>query len=158
MGATTNGLTAGFLFTQVLNEDHAVQFWEALENGNTGRAMRKKVSGGWQPWEWVNPPMQIGVEYRTTERYLGKPVYVKSIDLGVLPSNSSKEVSIGVDNIENVISVSGTSSNGFAFPVPLHGSDGSIDVIVSRTSIKVITYATQVISSVAVIKYTKTTD
>ena len=27
------------------------------------------------PWEWVNPPMKLGVEYRTTERYLGKPVY-----------------------------------------------------------------------------------
>ena len=26
-------------------------------------------------WEYVNPPMQLGVEYRTTERYLGKPVY-----------------------------------------------------------------------------------
>ena len=30
--------------------------------------------GGWQPWEWVNPPMQLGVEYRTTERYMGRPV------------------------------------------------------------------------------------
>ena len=35
-------------------------------------------SGGWQPWEWVNPPMQLGGEYRTTERYLGKPVYAKA--------------------------------------------------------------------------------
>ena len=125
----------------------------------TGVTLRRDIFNGTAaPWEWVNPPMQLGVEYRTTERYNRKTVYVKSIDLGVLPSNSSKEVSIGVDNIENVISVSGTSSNGFAFPVPLHGSDGSIDVIVSPTSIKVMTYATQVISSVAVIKYTKTTD
>lgn len=30
----------------------------------------------WQPWEWVNPPMKLDAEYRTTERYLGKPVYV----------------------------------------------------------------------------------
>ena len=27
--------------------------------------------------EWYNPPMMEGVEYRTTERYNGKPVYVK---------------------------------------------------------------------------------
>lgn len=30
----------------------------------------------WGEWEWVNPPMVPGVEYRTTERYEGKPVYV----------------------------------------------------------------------------------
>lgn len=29
------------------------------------------------PWEWVNPPMQLGVEYRTTERYNGKAIYKK---------------------------------------------------------------------------------
>ena len=27
-------------------------------------------------WDWVNPPMKTGVEYRTTERYQGEPVYV----------------------------------------------------------------------------------
>jgi hypothetical protein len=27
------------------------------------------------PWEWINPPMEPGVEYRTTERFNGKPVY-----------------------------------------------------------------------------------
>lgn len=32
--------------------------------------------------EWVNPPMMLGVEYRTTERYLGEPVYVKAVDFG----------------------------------------------------------------------------
>ena len=42
--------------------------------------------------EWVNPPMYIGVEYRTTERYDGKPVYVKLVDCGVMANN--KNVSI----------------------------------------------------------------
>lgn len=32
--------------------------------------------------EWINPPMVIGVEYRTTERFLGKPVYTKMVDCG----------------------------------------------------------------------------
>ena len=26
-------------------------------------------------WEWENPPMNLGVEYRTTEQHNGKPVY-----------------------------------------------------------------------------------
>lgn len=58
------------------------------------------------PWEWVNPPMQLGVEYRTTERYLGKPVYVKAVDLGILPNNSEK-----------VVQYNGTAT----FVVELHG-------------------------------------
>lgn len=34
--------------------------------------------GSWQPWEWFSPPMEDGVEYRTTERNGGLPVYVKT--------------------------------------------------------------------------------
>lgn len=47
-------------------------------------------SSGWKPWEWVNPPMRPNVEYRTTERYLGKPVYKKLVSLGkVVAGNNS---------------------------------------------------------------------
>lgn len=45
--------------------------------------------------EWYNPPMINGYEYRTTERYLGKPVYTVSKYLGALPNNSSKEMYFG---------------------------------------------------------------
>jgi len=38
---------------------------------------------GWGEWEWVNPPMVPGEEYRTTDRYNGKPVYAKCIDCGI---------------------------------------------------------------------------
>ena len=31
----------------------------------------------WSEWEWVNPPMIAGTEYRTTERYQGSAVYKK---------------------------------------------------------------------------------
>ena len=31
----------------------------------------------WLPFEWVNPPLDVGVEYRTAERYNGKSVYKK---------------------------------------------------------------------------------
>ena len=49
--------------------------------------------------EWINPPMRLGVEYRTTERYLGKPVYVKVVDCGNLPDGTTKEVTHGIANI-----------------------------------------------------------
>lgn len=46
-------------------------------------AMRGRTSNGdWQEWEYMNPPMLFGVEYRTTERWNGKPVYTKLVDLG----------------------------------------------------------------------------
>lgn len=32
--------------------------------------------------EWLNPPMVVGVEYRTTERYMGEPVYTKLVNCG----------------------------------------------------------------------------
>lgn len=32
--------------------------------------------------EWLNPPMEMGVEYRTTERVLGNPVYCRAFNLG----------------------------------------------------------------------------
>lgn len=43
---------------------------------------RHRINGVWGEWEWVNPPMSTGVEYRTTERFLNKPVYKKLVELG----------------------------------------------------------------------------
>lgn len=49
---------------------------------NGVRIQRTLSSGAWGPWEYVNPPMEKGKEYRTTERWLGKPVYTQLLDLG----------------------------------------------------------------------------
>lgn len=73
--------------------------------GDTGNAMispfmaiRKSTDYGatWSEWEYVNPPMILGVEYRTTERYLGKPVYVKVVDCGLVVDN--KIIDLGLSN------------------------------------------------------------
>lgn len=45
---------------------------------------RHRHMGAWGEWEWVNPPMSLGVEYRTTERYQGAPVYVCLLHVGYL--------------------------------------------------------------------------
>ena len=36
---------------------------------------RRKWNGSWQDWEWEHPPMNAGVEYRTTKRFNSYPVY-----------------------------------------------------------------------------------
>ena len=68
------------------------------------------VTKGWQPWEWVNPPMKLGVEYRTTERYQEKPVYAKVVYFGKLPNNTEKAVSHGIANLSRVVSVEGDTN------------------------------------------------
>ena len=58
--------------------------------------------------EWINPPMQVGVEYRTTERYLGKPVYTQIINCGSMPDiGSQKDISIDAFNVDVVTFISG---------------------------------------------------
>lgn len=63
-----------------------------------GQVIRRiHTENGWQPWEWENPPMALGVEYRTTERWNGKAVYTKLINFGALPNATIKMVNIGLD-------------------------------------------------------------
>lgn len=60
-------------------------------------------------WEYVNPPLYLGVEYRTTERYLGKPVYCRLIDFGSLPNATTKMVYFN-NNSSIIISAVGITS------------------------------------------------
>ena len=53
---------------------------------------RTMFNGSWEEWEWVNPPMEQGVEYRTTEQWNGKPVYVQVVDLNALPPGNLRFV------------------------------------------------------------------
>ena len=39
--------------------------------------------------EWFNPPMKLGEEYRTTERYQGKPVYTMLLQFDNLTRNQN---------------------------------------------------------------------
>ena len=57
------------------------------------------------PWEWVNPPLSTDVEYRTTERFCGRPVYYKIVDCGQIADN--KQVEHGIVNMRECISSQG---------------------------------------------------
>ena len=53
--------------------------------------------------------MQLGVEYRTTERYRGKPVYIRLEEIAALPNNTTLTVSkVGVPSggtlyVDNIV-------------------------------------------------------
>lgn len=56
-----------------------------LLDGKGTKLRRIKHNDVWQPWEYENPPMTLWEEYRTTERWMGKPVYTKLVSY--TPSN-----------------------------------------------------------------------
>lgn len=62
------------------------------DNKDIITAMRQNYVGAWQPWEYVNPPMALGIEYRTTERYMGKPLYKKLIEFPSLTGRDYQNV------------------------------------------------------------------
>ena len=63
-----------------------------------GHVIRTSHNGTWSAWEWENPPMIIGVEFRTTERHSGQAVFTKMIDCGYLMNSSTKSIDIGITN------------------------------------------------------------
>lgn len=56
--------------------------------------------------EWANPPLTLGVVYRTTERWNGKVVYAKMVDFGLLPNSTSKAMYVD-DGITDFVRVDG---------------------------------------------------
>lgn len=80
------------------------------------------ISGGAIPivsTETISPPMQTGVEYRTTERYNGKPVFVMAVDGGVFPNSSSKTIEVQIPDTSGQVKMLdcyGVLDNGTQIP------------------------------------------
>lgn len=71
--------------------------------------------------EWINPPSMPGFEYMTTERWNGKPVYVKTIYLGALSNKTMIAVTIDAE-YDKVFFVSGYAfdpENNMSYPFPI---------------------------------------
>ena len=77
-----------------------------------------KENDFWGPWEYESgTPMYLSVEYRTTERYLGKPVYTIAFDFGALPASGYKILyAPAAANISDIVAYGGCTSGGTAFP------------------------------------------
>ena len=112
---------------------------------------------GWSPWEWVNPPMKAGVEYRTTERYMSKPVYVKLVSCGTGPDNTTKEI-LHVENPLTIVDYNGGfySSNGDCLMI---GWENQSALTINHSRIKITTAANySAYTALVWMKYTKSTD
>ena len=74
--------------------------------------LRQLFDGSWSAWECVNPPMEEGKEYRTTERYKGKPVYAKLINLGAMPNAKTLTKYDLAENVNNLVDAKLTLDKG----------------------------------------------
>ena len=124
-------------------------------------------SGEWSDWEYLNPPMAVGVEYRTTERYMGKPVYVTLFHFGALPNASHKYIYTG-DHVDRIVETKGNiikDDRSAVLPIKnitAIGAGGDINTIViaasDRMQITVETdYDASAWAAYFILKYTKTT-
>lgn len=117
------------------------------------KLVRAYSNESWQSWEWVNPPMKPGVEYRTTERVNGKPVYYKMVDCGTYPNNAVKEVAHGASNIQFIYVADATTYSGDTISLlPNVSVWAGLTVVKVKTTENLSVYKLWV-----TIKYTKTT-
>nr|DAM04295.1 MAG TPA: hypothetical protein [Caudoviricetes sp.] len=104
--------------------------------------------------EWINPPMQLGVEYRTAGRYNSKPVYAKAISFGQAPNATYKDVSHGIENFSQLVSYTGMMGGANLIETPALDS-----IQINASNIRITTNADVSASYVyLVLRYTKTTD
>jgi len=137
----------------------------STDSGSHGIVLRRTIYGigagaKIYPWEYENPPMELGVEYRTTERYLGRPVYVKAVDCS--PLTDGKSVPHGITDLNFIFYAQGTRG---ASPLPLiynHNLSDPWSCYISsidRTNIVLrVGSSAANANSIVILKYTKTID
>ncbi len=160
-GITINGNTFNYVYMRVdaYNNTGCTQTLHVIGAVAT-TLQRIRYNSEWGEWEWVNPPMVLGVEYRTTKRYKGKVVYIKAVDIGNLPASAEKSVtyySNGSTNVVNLTAVAISSTNRTNL-FPFISTSGTIvaRVYASQFSVVINTYSDlSTYTAVATVEYTK---
>lgn len=76
------------------NDSLKIKRVDSLGNDNKDGVHLQAYNPIAKQWEWINPPMTLNVEYALFDKTLGHSakIYIKMIDLGVLPDHSVKSV------------------------------------------------------------------
>lgn len=101
---------------------------------NGYKAVRRCQNGTWHE-EWENPPMSVGVEYRTIERWNGKVVYTKLVSYGGMPNSNRYAVAHGASATQILRCVGMNITTGINIPCD------TISVFADKTNITIITTA-----------------
>lgn len=116
----------------------------------------------------INPKLLENDNYSTTEevigKWLGKPLYRKTINFGVLPNNTSKQVAHGISNLKDTVNIYGYSyrssdNTHVTLPYVATGTQ-NIACYVNGSYVIVLTYQDRrlFLESYVTLEYTKTTD
>ena len=140
-------------------------YFQDVTDGTGAIAVRRLNGNGWSQWEFINPPMKLGIEYRTAERYLGKPVYAKAVSGGAITPNSKKAISMSTVG-ESIVDtcVAAKLSNGTEIRLPYTDSSGGTSGEVFSSvqsgivSVAFTLHGINATESTVIAKYTKTTD
>lgn len=123
----SSGTMRGFVFAN--SESWVTQIWSF----NGSLIKRELESGAWKPYEWIDPPMQVGKEYRTTERYEGEVVYAKRISYtpssAIGSTSGTTDVSIphNITNINKRVRAFGRHNDTYFLPMTVSGG-GSVSI------------------------------
>ena len=101
---------------------------------------RSFFKGSWEPWEWVNPPMEVGREYRTTERFMGYPVYAQIVHCPEWVAGSGKDVPIGTQT--RIVRFNGYVGYNGQYDYSIQTQDISVGTGADPTTIRIAIKAT----------------
>ena len=138
----------------------------AFQYDNSGALIAFRMLSGttFSPWEWLNPPMELEKEYRTTERYRGKPVYTRLVDFGSFPNSTQKDVrfpengffaqDVCIDFTKSVVTYPNDTRTSI-----LPFKNGITEISVNNACVRVTTSSDlSSASGYICVKYTKSTD
>lgn len=106
-GATTSYMNYG---CYAATNDEVIWIRGERQNANYPDCRFRTAADG--NTEWINTPMLVGTEYRTTERYMGKIVYAKLVNFGALPNNTTKQVGYCSDGSTGAVSLKAIFADG----------------------------------------------
>lgn len=159
--AVKNVLYGGWHYIIHLNYDSATALQLAAYVSGEVYGAREKRLNVWGDWEHTNPPMELGIEYRTTERYLGKPVYVKLFDCGTIPAQGTHKDLVFSPDADSIVSVTAYSPRR-GTTLPYYDANGVRYAITGTggNSVMIWNYSESLTDTNvhALIKYAKTTD
>ena len=110
--------TMGNLLHMQRSDSHAIQVINRQNYIDPSFIVRYKYNGSWKENIDVNPLMHPGVEYRTLEYFLGKPVYTKVVQwqspstaIGATGETTTINIAHNISDLDKLVHIEGVTHN-----------------------------------------------
>ena len=145
---TINGIavTSATMLVISLGPYYCTQILRTSETGSGSYVsytlVRSRGYIGWTEWECPDPPLDDGVEYRTTRRYGGQVLYTKRINCGSMPASAATlttNMGIQATKIVKLEVIAYSSSAMMQLPRVSSNSANLVDVFMSNANLLIVT-------------------